>query len=537
MGLERLVEQQPQDYIGKAALEELRVKGVDRKLVGIELDGDELRAEMSEYWTVSSGGKEVGHMTDAVWSPGLKKNIGYVWVPIGLAEPGTASTSRPRTAITSRARRRPSRSSTLARRSPPARWPRRCRPERGTSSSHLSVSIAEPLTAGVSNQACGTPYPRPERTPSMRRTMIALGAALAVSASACSVSLGDSTSEADPAGLNTGISDQPVDTGKEPVAGVVDRVLPAVVNVTTDVYQPDGTSGQGVGTGFIVREDGVIVTNCHVVEGGSRLTVFLSDKDRTEYEARLIGADCLNDLAVLDIDEEGLPTVPLGNSGSLRLGQRVVALGYALGLEGGPTVTSGIVSSLDRTIDAQDPGCATETCGRNQVRTYPSVIQTDAAINPGNSGGPLVDMRGRVIGINSAGNKGAENIGFAIKIDFVKDTIESSIDDPLAATGYLGVSTTALTADLRFQQGLDVEAGAYVVGTLADGPADEVGIGEGDVIVSVDGTSVRTPDDLGTVLDALAPGDTVSVELVEAGGETRTVEVELAARPLPVDIP
>ena len=370
--------------------------------------------------------------------------------------------------------------------------------------------------------------------------MIALGAALAVSASACSLSLGDSTSEADPAGLNTGISDQPLDTGKEPVAGVVDRVLPAVVNVTTDVYQPDGSSGQGVGTGFIVREDGVIVTNCHVVEGGSRLTVFLSDKDRTEYEARLIGADCLNDLAVLDIDEEGLPTVPLGNSGSLRLGQRVVALGYALGLEGGPTVTSGIVSSLDRTIKAEDRNCRicpTPEGSQFPVRTYGSVVQTDAAINPGNSGGPLVDMRGRVVGINSAGSQGAENIGFAIKIDFVKDTIESSIDDPLAATGYLGVSTTALTSDLRFQQGLDVEAGAYVVGTLADGPADEVGIGEGDVIVSVDGTSVRTPDDLGTVLDALALGDTVSVELVEAGGETRTVEVELAARPLPVDIP
>jgi len=371
----------------------------------------------------------------------------------------------------------------------------------------------------------------------MRRTMIALAAVLAVSASACSVSVGDEPPEADPAGLDTTTSGRPLETGKEPVAGVVDRVLPSVVNVTTDVYQADGSSGQGVGTGFIVRADGVIVTNCHVVEGGSRLTVFLSDEDRSEYEARLIGADCLNDLAVLDIDEEGLPTVPLGESGDLSLGQRVVALGYALGLEGGPTVTSGIVSSLDRTIEAQDPGCPEETCGQNQVRTYPSVIQTDAAINPGNSGGPLVDMAGRVIGINSAGNDRAENIGFAIKIDFVKDTIQSSIDDPLAATGYLGVSTTAITSDLRFQQGLDVDSGAFVVGTLADGPADDVGIGEGDVIVSVDGTSVRSPDDLGTVLDGLAPGDTVSVELVEAGGDTRTVEVELAARPLPVNIP
>jgi serine protease Do len=374
----------------------------------------------------------------------------------------------------------------------------------------------------------------------MRRTMIVLVTVLTVTASACSVSLGDDASTGDSAtGLNSATSTEPIDAGKEPVAAVVDRVLPAVVNVTTDVYQADGSSGQGVGTGFIVRDDGVIVTNCHVVEGGSRLTVFLSDEDRTEYEARLIGADCLNDLAVLDIDEQGLPTVPLGDSEGLRLGQRVVALGYALGLEGGPTVTTGIVSSLDRTIEAQDPNCrACETNAQGaRVRTYPSVIQTDAAINPGNSGGPLVDMAGNVVGINSAGNDQAENIGFAIKIDFVRDTITSSIEDPLAATGYLGVSTTELTSDLRFQQGIDVESGAFVVGALADGPADDVGIGEGDVIVSIDGQAIASPEDLGAVLDGLAPGDRVSVELVETDGGTRTVEVELAARPLPVEIP
>ena len=375
----------------------------------------------------------------------------------------------------------------------------------------------------------------------MRRTMIML-AAFVLSATACSVSLGDRSGDSGIVGLNSSTSSEPIDPGKEPVAAVVERVLPAVVNVTTDVYQADGSSGQGVGTGFIVRADGVIVTNCHVVEGGSRLTVFLSDEERTEYDARLIGADCLNDLAVLDIDEQGLPTVPLGDSGALRLGQRVVALGYALGLEGGPTVTSGIVSSLDRTIEVLDPNC--EACpvtqtpqGEVGVRTYPSVIQIDAAINPGNSGGPLVDIAGRVVGINSAGTQSAENIGFAIKIDFIRETIESSIEEPLAATAYLGVQTGPITADLRLQQGIDVESGAYVVGTLADGPADGVGIDEGDVIVSVDGQVVRTPENLGTVLDGLAPGDTVSIELIETGGDSRTVEVELATRPLPVDIP
>jgi S1-C subfamily serine protease len=372
--------------------------------------------------------------------------------------------------------------------------------------------------------------------------MIVAVAALAVTASACSVSLGDNGSRSDASGLSSPVTARPLDPGTEPVASVVDTVLPAVVNVTTDVYQADGSSGQGIGTGFIVREDGVIVTNCHVVEGGSKLTVFLSDEDRSEYEARLIGADCLNDLAVLDIDETGLPTVPLGDSDDLRLGQRVVALGYALGLEGGPTVTTGIVSSLDRTIEVPDPNC--QSCdtidtpqGPVPARTYPSVIQTDAAINPGNSGGPLVDIAGNVVGINSAGNNRAENIGFAIKIAFVRDTIESSIEDPLAATGYLGVSTAAITADLRFQQNLEVDSGAYVVGTLADGPADDVGIGEGDVIVSLDGKAIATPEELGNVLDGLKPGDRVAVELVEPGGGSRTVEVELAVRPLPVEIP
>ncbi|HVF07490.1 MAG TPA: trypsin-like peptidase domain-containing protein [Actinomycetota bacterium] len=376
----------------------------------------------------------------------------------------------------------------------------------------------------------------------MRRTMLVLAAVSAMLLSACSVSLGDRATPDPVAELNAATTSEPLDPGKEPVAAVVERVLPAVVNVTTDVYQADGTSGQGVGTGFIVRADGVIVTNCHVVEGGSRLTVFLSDTERTEYDARLIGADCLNDLAVLDIDAQGLPTVPLGDSSGLRLGQRVVALGYALGLEGGPTVTTGIVSSLDRTIEVPDPNCGsceiTQTPqGELPVRTYPSVIQTDAAINPGNSGGPLVDMAGRVVGINSAGNDQAENIGFAIKIAFVRDTILSSIEEPLAPTGYLGVSTTPITADLRFQQGLAVDSGAFVAGILADGPADDVGIGRGDVIVAVDGHAVRSPDDLGAVLDGSAPGDLVSIELVESGGDTRTVEVELAARPLPVDIP
>ena len=210
--------------------------------------------------------------------------------------------------------------------------------------------------------------------------------------------------------------------------------------------------------------------------------------------------------------------MPLGNSGDLALGQRVVAIGYALALDGGPTVTTGIVSSLDRTIQAQDLGC--ETCPTKgnppvPVRTYSDVIQTDAAINHGNSGGPLVDMQGRVVGINSAGDDQAENIGFAIAIDSAKDTIAKAQQSPLAPTAYLGVSTQPVTADLAVQLDLSVDQGAYVSATTNDGPAAAAGIGEGDVIVAVDGREVRTAEDLGSILDSIRPGHD------RAGGDRR----------------
>jgi S1-C subfamily serine protease len=370
----------------------------------------------------------------------------------------------------------------------------------------------------------------------MRRTLLAVAATAALALSSCSVDFGEAGVGADG---GADVRSSPLPTGAEPVAAVVDRVLPSVVNVTTDVFRTDRfgnpAEGTGVGTGFVVRPDGVIVTNCHVIEGANRITVSTSDDEPDRYEARVIGGDCENDLAILDVDVDDLPTVPLADSGDVRLGQQVVALGYALGLEGGPTVTTGIVSSLDRTIEAQDPGCDPEVCGPNQVRTYASVIQTDAAINPGNSGGPLVDMRGRVVGINSAGNDGAENIGFAIPIDRAKPVIERAVEEPLAAVAYLGVSTRAVTPELAFQLNLPVEEGAQVLATTGAGPAQDAGIEEGDVIVALSGEAVASPEDLGAILEGLEPGDRVTVELVGPDGDRRSVDVTLGTRPLPVD--
>jgi len=356
---------------------------------------------------------------------------------------------------------------------------------------------------------------------------------LGLTATACTIQQGgtDTGSPAVGTAFNNGPTLPAV--GQTQVEAVTSLALPAVVNVTTDVVTSSGQSGQGVGTGFIVRPDGVIVTNCHVVEGATKITVFTSADNPDKYDARVIGGDCEHDLAVLKVDGKNLPTLSLGNSSDLQLGASVVAIGYALALEGGPTVTTGIVSSLNRTVTVQDPNC--EVC-QNGARTYSDVIQTDAAINHGNSGGPLLDLQGQVVGINSAGADTAENIGFAIAIDSAKDTIQQAIDDPLAATGYMGVSTQTVDSAMAVQLGLKVEQGAYIIATSPGGPADDAGIQSGDVIVSVNGDTVASAEDLGKILAGLQPGDTVPV-VVDRDGQQQSLDVTLDARPMPTQMP
>jgi serine protease Do len=369
----------------------------------------------------------------------------------------------------------------------------------------------------------------------IRSTATAALIALGLVASACTIQAGQQSSSppASPAtgAALTGGSTTPA--VNEPVAQVVAQTLPAVVNVTTDILTPTGQTGEGVGTGFIVRSDGIIVTNCHVVEGGTKITVSTSADNPQQYDARVIGGDCQHDLAVLKVDGNDMPTVPLGNSSDLVLGQRVIAIGYALALQGGPTVTTGIVSALDRTVKVQDPNC---TVCKNSSRTYTNVIQTDAAINHGNSGGPLLNMSGQVVGINSAGDDNAQNIGFAISIDGAKDAIDHAIASPLAPTGYLGITTTDLTPGMAQQLGAATQNGAYVISTTKGGPADKAGMKSGDVVVSVDGKTVANETDLSSILNGLQPGTTVPV-VVDRGGQQVTLNVTLAARPLPSQLP
>jgi serine protease Do len=357
--------------------------------------------------------------------------------------------------------------------------------------------------------------------------------ALTLTATACTIQQSGSASSSPAVGsaFNTGPT-LPA-SGETPVEQVTSLALPAVVNVTSDVVTSTGQSGQGVGTGFIVRSDGVIVTNCHVVEGATKITVFTSAKDPAKYDARVIGGDCEHDLAVLKVDGKNMPTLSLGNSSDLQLGQTVVAIGYALALEGGPTVTEGIVSSIDRTVQVQDPNC--DVC-QNGSRTYTDVIQTDAAINHGNSGGPLLNLQGQVVGINSAGADSAQNIGFSIPIDQAKQVVQQAIDQPLAATGYIGVSTQTVNAAMAYQLNLKVQDGAYIIATTPHGPADSAGIQSGDVIVSVNGQSVKSAEDLGTILGNLKPGDQVPV-VVNRGGQEQSFTVTLGARPMPTQMP
>ena len=217
--------------------------------------------------------------------------------------------------------------------------------------------------------------------------------------------------------------DASYDPDADPVVQVVRRVTPAVVTVTRrtagfGVF--GGDTGRGVGTGFVVRSDGLILTNDHVVEDATDLVVTLPDG--RSLDARVVATDPQNDLAVVKVDASGLVTVPLGDSSDVVVGERVVAIGYALSLTGGPTVTSGIISSLERTIQVQD-----RSGGFPSVRTYPDVLQTDAALNPGNSGGPLVTLDGEVVGVNAAGTVQAENVGFAIAIDAAKPLIDQAV--------------------------------------------------------------------------------------------------------------
>ncbi len=305
---------------------------------------------------------------------------------------------------------------------------------------------------------------------------------------------------------------------------VVKKLTPSVVHVLSEAATLDVfgqvTPTRGVGTGFIIDEEGHIVTNNHVVvrpdtcdEPARSITVTLSDG--RQFRARIVGRDAPTDLAVLQIDADGLAPAKLGSSSAMQVGDGVVAIGNALDLPGGPTVTMGVVSAKDRLI-------VEDQCGV----TIPGAIQTDAAINPGNSGGPLVDKRGEVVGITTAIIGGAEGIGFAISIDSAKPVIDELIAKGRVERGFMGVSIVEITPRLAESFDLAVERGIGLGSVEAGGPADEAGLRPGDIIVEMAGQEIRNSGDLFKALGEHRAGETVTVGFYR-DGSLRTAEITL----------
>lgn len=317
------------------------------------------------------------------------------------------------------------------------------------------------------------------------------------------------------------------------IVAVVKKTMPAVVNISTVTLVEDFFFGiypsSGVGSGFIIDPKGYILTNYHVVEGARKIDVTLSEGKK--YSGRVIGYDRRSDLAVIKIDADNLPSLPLGDSDKLEPGQFAIAIGNPYGLN--RTVTLGIISALNRTII--EP---------NGVRLE-NLIQTDAAINPGNSGGPLINIKGEVIGINTAIKSDAQGIGFAIPINKAKQIAEKLIKEGKITYPWLGIRGYAITSDMLDYIRFPVQKGVVIAEVVPGGPADKAGlrggnrviyvdstqiIVGGDIITKIDGKPVESMEELRAEVQKRKVGDTVVITYIRDGKEYN-VRIKLEAMP------
>ncbi len=312
------------------------------------------------------------------------------------------------------------------------------------------------------------------------------------------------------------------------VIDVVSKASPAVVSVVAKTVSFDPTKGsvsdqQGIGTGFIIDPNGLIITNNHVVCDRT-LSYSVVTKDNKTYDVKKIDFDPANDIAILKINATNLPTLTLGDSDPslLKPGQQVIAIGNALG-QFQNTVTVGVISGLGRGVTAAGSGC------NGQSReTLQNVIQTDAALNPGNSGGPLLDLSGNVIGVNFATSSSAQNIGFVIPINRVKEIIDQYKQNGRIIKPYIGVGFQTIDSALAQIQG--VPQGAFVRQVVSGSPADRAGIQTGDIITKLNGQALNDTNDLVSILNTLKIGQKVSVE-VYRDGKTITLNITLVEAP------
>ena len=323
------------------------------------------------------------------------------------------------------------------------------------------------------------------------------------------------------------------------IPDVAERVVDSVVNISTQAattgpaawdpfftdpsspyygMEPTARKQMSKGSGVIVTAGGRILTNAHVVKGASQITVTLHDGN--DFDAKVIGTDPKADLAVLQLEGKVPVLRPLvfGDSTALRLGEVVLAVGDPFGV--GKSVTMGIVSAKGR--------------GGMGIEEYEDFIQTDAAINPGNSGGALVNLRGELVGINTAiasPNRGYAGIGFAIPTNMARPIMDMLIKDGKVARGYLGVNIVTVTKALAADQKLGAARGAVVAGVQDEGPADKAGLVEGDVITAINGTEVRTSDVLRNTIAMIRPGTTVDLEVVRRTAGKTVIKAKLGELP------
>ena len=300
----------------------------------------------------------------------------------------------------------------------------------------------------------------------------------------------------------------------------VRELEPSVVQIATDTVAISQyiriVPQTAVGSGIILDKAGNILTNNHVIEGADYVTVTLSDG--RSYPANLVGSDSITDLAVIKIAAAKLTPAKFGNSSNLEVGEDVIAVGHALGLKGGPTVSKGVVSALDRTIqtDAQ--------------KAMVDLIQTDASINPGNSGGPLANSRGEDIGINTAIINDSNGIGFAINIDDAHVVVDQILRSGYVMRGFLGITPFNVTDSIREQLNLPVADGVIIAGVVEGFPAGESGLQTEDVIVMLNKAAIENSGDLSKFLLNNPPGSNVEVSFYR-NGELRKVELVLADKP------
>jgi serine protease Do len=388
-----------------------------------------------------------------------------------------------------------------------------------------SLDAGEPTMAEPTNAAPKTDKAKGPRT---KRAVLAAGLIfLAAGAGFGGAALQAALSDEDSALtiLNNAGEDgnNAVTPDEESIAAVAKAVSPSVVSVLTSTNQTSRLYSQqyqqeGAGTGMIVSSNGYVMTNKHVVDGADSVTVVLTDGKRYE-NVEVLGSDPLNDVAFLKIDGvSGLPAITLGDSKTIRIGQSVVAIGNALG-QYQNSVTSGIISGTGRPVIASSDGTA-----NGQAESLTDLIQTDAAINSGNSGGPLLNLKGQVIGINTAIAEDAQSIGFAIPISATKGLLSHVIKTGKVERAYLGVQYISITPAVKEEYDLSADRGDYVTAdrgssVQSGGPADKAGVRDGDIITSVNGSKVGEVASVSTLISEYEPGQKVELTVLRDGRE------------------